>query len=390
MKRLALLALATLLVPVAALAAVSNNPVATFRSDQTLLVATSAPGNAYEAGASIVDAAPVGGDLSALGGSVTVAGPVAGDALLLGGSVSVRAPIAGDLRSIAGHIDIARPVSGDLAALGVSTTASERVTGSVFVVALDAAVTGGADGPVTIYGNSVTLGGSFASDVRIVSSGHLTLLPGTAIKGSLVYQAPVPANIPDSATVAGGITYTEASYLPGADVSRTLALASIGIFLIVRILATLILVGLLAGLFPALAEAVISEAYGRRFRHLLLTTLLGFAAFVVVPILILLLALTFIGLGLAILLFIVYALLVFLALVYSGILLGSSLARRFLGREQVLWRDGVLGTLALSIVAFIPIIGLLSILVLASFAAGALLHIFFRFAFMHADDDAVL
>ena len=326
------------------------------------------------------------GALPALGGTLTVAAPVTGDALLLGGSASIRAPVTGDVRILAGTIVIEEPVAGDVAALGLSFRESARVQGSVLVAAANATFSGGAGGPVTVYGNSVTLGGDFASSVEVVATDHLTLLPGTTIHGSLTYQAPLPASIPDTARVVGETVYTQASYLPGADVSRTLAIASIGIFLVVRILALLILAGLLAGLFPRLADTVIDEGYERSVRHTLLTTLLGFAAFVATPILILLLAITFIGLAVATILFIAYTLLVFLALMYAGITLGGALARRFFERDGILWRDGVLGTLALSLITLVPVVGLLTVLALASFAAGALLQICFRFAFTRDED----
>ncbi len=374
-----------LALPLGAFAAtvpVTGASAATY-TGRSVIFATSSPGNAYLGGASVIVTAPITGDLSALGGTLTVAAPVTGDALLLGGSADIRAPITGDLRIFAGTITIEEPVAGDLAALGFSVKESALVHGSVLIAAARAALTGGAGGPVTMYGNSITLGGDFAGDVEVVAADHLTLLPGTTIDGSLTYQAPLPATIPDSVHVAGEIAYTQASYLPGADVSRALAIASIGIFLVVRIFAMLVLAGLLTGLFPRLADTVIDEGYGRSVRHTLLTVLLGFAAFVATPILILLLALTFIGLMLAALLFITYALLVFLSIMYAGITFGGAVARRFFERDSVLWRDGVLGTLALSLVALVPVVGLLIVIALASFAAGALLQIFFRFAFSH-------
>lgn len=380
-----------LLLPVSALAAPHGGVIpATANVDRSVVVATSSPGNAYAIGASVVFAAPVSGDLTALGGTVDAASPVAGDALLIGGSVQMRAPVAGDMRAIAGSTDIEKPVGGDFAALTLSLHDAGRVKGNVLVAAVDATLTGGADGPVTIYGNSITLGGDFAGDVRVVAGDHLILLPRTVIHGSLSYQAPVPATIPDSARVEGGVTYTEASYLPGANVSRTLAFASIGIFFFARVLAILILAGLLTGLFPRFADTLIDEAYMGRTRHILLTTLLGFATFVATPILLLLLTLTFIGLGLAILLFILYVLLVFLAFVYAGVLVGGLAARRLLHRERVRWSDGVLGTLVLSVVALVPVFGFLLLVLLASFAAGALLAICFRFALSHEEEDAML
>ncbi|MDP2593771.1 MAG: hypothetical protein Q8P36_00305 [bacterium] len=380
-----------LALPGSVLAAPHNELVpAMAKAGRSVVIATSSPGNTYALGASVILAAPVSKDLSALGGTVVVASPITGDALLIGGSVETRAPIVGDMRVISGSANIEKPVGGDLAALVFSLKGVGKVKGNVLVAALNATLTGGADGPVTIYGNTITLGGGYKGDVRVVAGDHLTLLPGTTIHGSLVYQAPVPAAIPDSASVLGGITYTEASYLPGANVSRVLAFASIGIFLLARVLALLILAGLLTGLFPRFADAVIDEAYEGRMRHILLLMLLGFATFVATPILLLLLTLTFIGLGLAILLFILYVLLVLLSLVYAGVLVGGLFARRFLHRERVGWSDGVLGTFVLSIVALVPVLGLLLVVLLASFAAGALLAIFFRFALGYVEEEAML
>jgi hypothetical protein len=150
-----------------------------------------------------------------------------------------------------------------------------------------------------------------------------------------------------------------------------------------RILGALILAGLLAGLFPRLAEAVTKRAYTRRLREILLTLLLGFAVLVATPIMLVILTLTFVGFGIALLIFIAYALLVFLSVIYAGILLGGIFARRYWHRKTVLWHDGVLGMLVLSLITFVPFVGIFVALILAVFSAGALLLIFFDFAFPH-------
>lgn len=372
-----------LLLPTSAFAAQSP---ASFSSARALLVASSSPGNAYAAGVSVVVTAPVAGDLSVVGGSVIAAAPVNGDALLLAGSISSRARMAGDLRALGWRISIEEPVLGDLVALGVSVHDSGRVAGSVFIAAADVTLTNGALGPVTIYGNNVSLAGDFAGNIKVIASGHLTLAASTTIRGKLVYEAPEATAIPASATIVGGVEYTSASYLPDAGTSRILALVSIGFFLFVRILGALILAGLLAGLFPRLAESIAERAYTKRPRSTLLSMLLGFAILVATPVLLILLSLTFVGIGLALLLFIAYILLVLLAGIYAGILLGSIFARRFLGRETVLWHDGVLGMLALSLIALVPALGLFVAFLLTAFSAGTLLQLFFQFAFPHEED----
>ncbi len=381
----ALLLLCALLLPLT-----SHAAQATFSAARSVLVANPSPGNAYVAGPSIVVTAPVVGDLSALGGSVITAASVGGDSLLFGGSIYSRGRIGGDARIVGGGITVDESVAGDLVALGLSVRDSGRVAGSMFIAAANVALTSGAGGPVTIYGNNVSLAGSFAGDVRVVSSGHLTLAASTTIIGRLSYEAPEEAYIPESATIRGGVSYTNASYLPDAGTSRILSVISIGFFLLVRILGALILAGLFAGLFPRLAETITERAATMRPSRILLTILLGLAVFIATPVLCMLLALTFVGLGLALLCLIAYGLLALLSLVYAGILVGSLLARRYAHREVVLWHDGVLGMLALSVLFLVPYIGSFVVLLLTTFSAGALLITFFQFAFPHEDTRELL
>lgn len=356
-------------------------PPASFEVARSVLMASSSPGNVYAAGASVVVTAPVAGDLLAGGGSIVSAGEIQGDELLFAGSIRSRAAVAGDFRAFGGSVSIDEPVSGDLFAVGYGIHDAGRAAGSVFIAAINVSLTNGAAGPVTLYGNTISLAGDFAGDVNIFASGRITLAEGTAIHGKLSYEAPEPALVPASATIDGGVEYTNASYLPDVGTSRILALVSVGFFLFARILGALIIAGLLAGLFPRFAEAVTSHAHMKRSRDVFLTMLLGFGVLVATPVLLILLSLTFVGLGLALLLFILYALLAFLAVIYAGIIVGGVFARRFLRRETILWRDGALGMLALSLIALIPVIGLFAVSLLTLFSAGTLLQIFFQFAY---------
>lgn len=365
-----------LLAPASAFAAVSS-----FSADRSLITASSSPGNAYAAGASVIIAAPVGGDLSAVAGTLVVTTPIAGDALVAGGSVHTRARITGDLRAFGGSITVERPIGGDFSAIGFSVHGGARPSGSVFIIAARTDLVSGASGPVMIYGNDISLAGDFGSDVTLMASGRVTLAASTTIAGTLRYEAPEPAVIPESVRIAGGIEYASTSYLPNSEVAHRLAVASLGIFLLARIVGALILAGLLAGLFPKLAEAISHRAATASARTVLLTMLLGFAALVATPIFLLLMALTFVGIGIALLLLICYALLTLLAYLYAGIVIGSQLARRFGERTGVLWRDGVLGMLALSVIGLIPILGWIIVFLITTFTAGSLILLFFHFAF---------
>ena len=287
----------------------------------------------------------------------------------------------GDARAFGGTVTIDESVRGDLVAFGYAVESSGTVGGSVFLGGVNVSLIGGATGPVTIYGNSVRLSGDFADDVTIYSSGRITLAASTTIQGKLSYESPEPANIPHSVTVSGGVKYTSASYLPNIGTSRILALINMGFFIFVRLLGALLLAGLLAGLFPRLADALVEHASHARVRNILLTMLLGFAIMVATPILLILLLLTFVGIGLAVFLLVTYVMLIICAFLYAGILIGGLFARSYIHRDTVLWRDGVIGMLLLSLLTLVPFIGAVIIFAAVTFTAGALLQIFFSFAF---------
>lgn len=388
MQRTLLILLVVLLLSTSAFAVQSFAAApASFRAAQSLVAASSSPGNAYALGASVVLTAPVKGDFLAFGGSVITAAPVAGDDLIFAGSVSSRSSVAGDLRAFGGSIDITEPIAGDLIAIGYSVRDSGQASGSVFIIAANTTMSNGALGPVTIYGNNISLAGTFSGDVNIVAGGRVALADDTVIRGVLSYEAPDTAIIPETAIIQGGVVYKNASYLPDIGTSRVLAFASIGLFLAARIIGALILSGLLAGLFPDFAQAVTRRILHMRLRNMLLLLLLGFGIFVATPIVISLLMLTFVGIGLALLLLILYALLFLTAFIYTGIIAGSMLARRFRKREEVLWHDGVVGMACISLLALVPFAGMAVVFIITLFAAGTLLQMFFRFAFPQDDSN---
>jgi cytoskeletal protein CcmA (bactofilin family) len=352
--------------------------IAPFSVGRALVVASSSPGNVYLAGGSIVHTGAVAGDLVGLGGSIVNAGTVKKDMLLFGGSLRSQGAVAGDFRALGGSISSEAVVAGDFIAGGLSVNAPARIEGDVFVVGADVVLSGGAEGSVTVYGNTVLLSGTFA-DVTVMATTRLTLDTATQIQGTLSYTAPEEVVVPEGALV-GHLAYTSASYLPDMGTSRVISGVSVVLFILVRILGALILAGLFAGLFPKIGEMIVERVHTERSRSHLLTTLLGFAALVATPVLIIVLALTFVGLGLAALLFLLYALLGMISVLYAGILLGGLFARRFRNRENICWHDGILGMLTLLLIMFVPL-GVFLAFLLMMFTSGALLQMLFSFAF---------
>lgn len=371
--RTTLIALFLLLAPV-------STTAATFLVDRTLVVTEPPTENAYVSGATVRIDAPVSGDLAAAAGTLVILEEIMGDALLVGGTLELTAGVLGDVRAVGGHVSIKKDVKGDVVVGGGAISISGNVT-EAHLAGGTVAMTGGAKGPVRIYGANVFLAGEFSHDVDVVASDHIDLAEGTVIRGKLRYNAPQEASIPASAQV-GEVVYTgSSSFLPTVEEAKTFAVAGAGVFFVVSLISGLVAVGLLAGLFPAYSHAVSDKALFSGLRKFLLLFLLGFAIMVATPVLLLLLAVSVVGMGVGLLLGAAYLLLLMLAYLSAGILAGSALARGAFKRPIASWRFAMLGMLALELIAVVPGVGSLVVFVLSATAAGAIASLAFGLAF---------
>ncbi len=360
----------------------------TYVGGGSALLATSSQANAYAAGGTVTVTSPVQGDLTAFGGSVIVDGAITNDASLVGGTVRLAAPIRGDVRLFGGAVTASDTIGGDLFVIAGSFLGTGGGARHTFVVSGEVDMRGGAGGPVAIYGNTVSLQGIFEGDVSVTAGSKVTVLPESLIKGVLRYEAPQEADIASSAKVLGGVRYTGASYLPTSAEAQAIAFASFGVFLFVKILGALILAGLIAGLFPNFAQAIVTEGGRTSVQRAILTFFLGFSIVVTVPVSLLLLAITFVGLGLAVLLALLYFLVLAIAFLAVGVMCGSIIARYAFSRDGLLWSDAVIGMLLVTFLWSLPIVGWFILLVTWMYAVGVLTRIIYRFAFPREPDES--
>ncbi len=362
---------------------------ADLRSVRSLVVSEPVSDNAYLAGNDVSIAAPLAADLVAAGATLTVLAPVGGDALLAGARVDVRKPVAGDVRVVGADVLIDGPVGGDLMAAGASVAASTTAT-DVHVIGATVRIAG-SGGNVRAYGADIYLSGVIQGDVEVFASDKLFIADGTQILGSLRYDAPQQVAVPQTARIAGGVTYTgSSSFLPTNEEAKRFAIAGAGLLVIVRILALVLAVGLVAGLFPGVARDVARRVTRTSVRRTVLYALLGFAVVVATPVLIVLLLASFVGAGLAFVLAAVYVLLCMLAYICAHIVAGAALARALFKREYITWRTAVLGALTLYVIGVVPVLGFLVVAFLTTATAGALVGIAYRAAFISGKEELSL
>jgi hypothetical protein len=359
---------------------------ATPLSGHSVSVSSSTPDNTYIAARQVTINAPLPADLCAVGGTIVISAPIGADALLAGGTVELLKPVAGDARILGGRVVVQDSVKGDLVAGGGFITIAGRAKNTLLAGGT-VDMQNGSDGPVTIYGADVSLSGEFDGNVEVIASDHLTLGQGTIIHGALKYNAPQQADIPASATVSQGVTYIgSAAYLPTVQQAKTYAAAGLWVFFFVQLAAALVVVGLVAGLFPVFTERMIETALARTPERFILLTLLGFAGFVAVPVLLLLLTISFVGIGVALVVVAGYVLFIFMAYIYGAVYAGSAvlhLLRHKKGAESwhITWRGALIGVLVIHILGLIPYVGIIVKTVLIATAGGAILSLFYQFSF---------
>jgi hypothetical protein len=367
----------------ATIALPSMTHAATFQGGQVITVSTSTPDNAYYGAGEVSVDSPLPADLAAVAGTITVSAPVAGDAMLAGGTVDVQKPIAGDVRIIGGRVNTEDTVGGDLVVAGAFVTANGKAK-DTHIAGGTVTLTNGSNGPVTIYGADVTLSGEFNGDVEVVASDKITLGEGTIIHGIFKYNAPQQAGIPASAHIDGGVDYIgSAAFLPTVQEAKTFAVAGLWVFIFVRLAAVLVAVGLIAGLFPLLTDRVVSSVITRTPEQTILVGLLGLASFILIPMIVLLLLVSFVGIGIAIILGVTYVLFLLLSYIFAAVLAGATFMRIIRRKSDwhISWRGALIGVVMLYLIGLIPILGLVIEVVLCALAGGVLLSLAYHFFF---------
>lgn len=354
-----MLRLFTFLIFLSGLWPVSAALAAEFHTGEQVRIQRPVAGGLFAAGKQVAITAPVDGDLFALGFDLRVPAPINGDALLASLTLDLSAPIAGDLLIVAGRATLNGPVGGDVEANGTNITlsASSRVGGDLTAEGTQLTIEGLIAGDARLVGEKVILAGTINGNVDVTAD-ELLLLPGARVMGNLRHSGPTPVTVPDGASVTGTVRYREDGGTGDgwlvSMVGRALALFLTG--LAVR------------WLFPDLLAGVSAAVRAHPMRH----GLTGIAAMVVTPLLVLVLAISMIGIPLGMLVGGLYLLAYPLGLALAAFALGDVWVRK--GGDTVRGRVARFGgaTLVLALLSLVPWVGWVILAGLTALGIGAL------------------
>jgi len=300
-------------------------------------------------GTVVVEAGETTGDLEAYGGDVTIHGTVDGDLEVFAGNVRILGEVTGNVETASGNVVIAGTVGGDVSATGGNVLLGENAT---------------VGGTFEAGAGSVRLDGQVAGPVR-VGAGEIVLGPSAAIGGGLEYDGNLTRS--DGATVGGEVVNN-----PDLEVGDPLPSIPGFVFGLYVVLVNLVVGAVLLLVFPRFTRGMADRTAERPAR----TGAVGLLALVGTPILLVLLAITIVGIPLALAGAIVYGLAVWLGVVLGRYVLGAWLLS-FVDVDNR-WAALLVGMVVMVAVTRIPILGGLLDLVVLLMGLGALVYGLYR------------
>ena len=284
--------------------------------------------------------------ISGVYGSIIIEGTVTGDVSGVAGNIVVRdgGVVEGDFEAAAGSIRIGGTVQGT-----VSTGA-----GSIYLT--DSGVV---EGNFDVGAGDVRIEGTIRGDAQIGAE-TIRLGEAAAIDGSLTYDGSLEGN---RDAVSGDITRDRSL---GGDIMTDIQPVATWIFAINAFILNLLLGVLLLGLFPNFSDGVADRVRSSPLR----SGLVGIALVVGFPIVLILVAITIVGIPVSIAGLLAFLVFAWIGLVYGRFAVGVWLLSALgIGNR---WGGLVVGLVLAAILGQIPLIGGVINLVIFLLGIGSL------------------
>lgn len=334
--------------------------------------------NAQRFGATVGRDEVVDSSIYSVGRDVSIEGTIKGDVFCAGQNVHINAKVEGDVICAAQTLTIKGDVRGNVRAAAQVLTVDAAIERNMTVMAqtfsFDAMATIGGD--VTVMADSSNMKGSVGRDVLINGNSvifngavernvtahayDIELRDDTHVGGNFMYTSDKQAIVASGAHVAGNMTQE----IPKSSDGKGMFAIGWGMYL--YFLAAGLLLTLIVALILPQPLRTTGDLVRKRFGMVLLT---GFVAAFAIPIIAFALALTFVGLPLALLVLMIWALLA----AASGPVVAYFLGKLLLGRVKNIVLVALFGSVLLTSLHFVPILGFIVFVLAYWLGSGAVL-----------------
>jgi len=325
----------------------------------------------------------VNDDVYAATSEVAVGGVITGDAFFacqkysLSGNIlgslnsgsqyaTVRGDVGGSARIFAQTVIIDAAIGRNLVAFGEDIDLSEasRVGKDVTIMGGRVSLSGEIDGNAEVRCNELFISGVINGNLKIEAQ-KISILPPAAIAGNIDYKSKTEISISDGVNVGGEVNWKEVK--PEEEEGKGGINVGIRIMLFLASFVTgLLLIGLINRHTRAASAQITLKP--------LMSLGVGFVSFCAIPIAIVVLLVTLVGIPAAIIMLFAYTIFFYIAKVYVSIALGRIILRAL--RKDSDPRQGwslLLGLVILTILFMIPVLGTVIYFLVIFWGFGAIL-----------------
>lgn len=318
-------------------------------------------GDLITAGRSVDVRTRIDGDLALAGRRIVVAEPVTGYVMAAGADVSINGTVGDDLWAAARHLVVQAPVIDNvrLAGATVRLEPQARIGHDAMLAGRSVEVRAPVRNDLYLRAADAIIASEIGGTVRARTS-TLQLAPGALIHGDLITWGPNPPQLEAGSRVVGRMSHHPFSAQAEAGWWWQWLLG----------FAALMVLGA-ATIAPSGTWGTrVAEKIKHRFGASLLS---GLIALLVIPLLVVLLSASVIGIPLALVALALYAAMLLLSGVFVSLRIGTRLMARFGRPRASRFARLAVGALLLSFVAALPWIGWLAWLLVPIVGLGALL-----------------
>jgi hypothetical protein len=287
--------------------------------DITVASGGDADGDLVIAGRNVSVVKEIKGDLAAAGANVRMAGPVQGYVMAAGSNVNINGAVGNDLWAAGANVNVNAPVTDNVRLAGNSVILQPQasVGRDAYLMGNSVEVLGRVERNLLVNATETMLASEVGGSVR-AHTGVLKVLPGAVIRGDLVVRAPTPPEISPQAQILGRIQFDQERSGGGWTLIGWL-------WQLLFIFLMLLILGAATIALSARWPRRIAERMMQQPGHALLA---GLAGMILIPLICVLLAITIIGIPLAVVLFALYC----VALLLSGVFVSYLIGGWVLGR----------------------------------------------------------
>ncbi|MGA2666643.1 MAG: polymer-forming cytoskeletal protein [Patescibacteria group bacterium] len=306
--------------------------------------------NLYLIAQTVNSEAAVSGDLVAFASNLNINGPVENELTAAGSSINIKSDIGTNTRLAGNSINFEGTTGQDLmvAANTITLSKNSQIGGDLALAGSTMEIDGTVLGNAWIYGGSITLNGTINGNVKINKSSSFTLGDNAVINGNLTYSAPGQAKISPNAKVLGAISFTQTKS------GRTYFGKTFGFLTLYSLIASFLLLIVLVYVFPKSIHTYLEKSFHKFWANLGW----GFVALIILPIALIILMLSVIGLKIAITIGLIYLVSFIIISMITPLFIGTLLIK-WVERQgyQANWLVIIVGLVASFVIDLVPVIG---------------------------------